>query len=251
MKGVWIKEYETPSAARAAALNHAWLRAMGLNVPQLAAWTPASRRLCLGYVGGASPVGLDELSVAVEQIGAWHGAVAGHLSDTAGSALVLGPGVEISPFMPTRIDALTASATGYGQVIAPDDLSRIASVVSRSRPSVYKDMNVRNVLVDGGTVWHVDFDDLTLAPAGYDLAKLLLSWAMTHGRRPPMSQLIATYNGAARGGLCSYEELALWMELNDVLTRRYRSTNRYVHSWSEMRTAEDREAVSGALSRRA
>ena len=49
----------------------------------------------------------------------------------------------------------------------------------------YKDANPRNFLItpDGLPVT-IDFDDLTLAPFGYDLAKLVVTLAMTYGALP-------------------------------------------------------------------
>ena len=47
----------------------------------------------------------------------------------------------------------------------------------------------------------VDFDDLTLAPFGYDLAKLVVSTAMTHGPLPAeaiTAALVRLHHRAAR-----------------------------------------------------
>src|SRR6202044_86507 len=46
----------------------------------------------------------------------------------------------------------------------------------------YKDAHPRNFLIPPGRPRvPIDFDDLTLAPFGYDLAKLVVTLAMTHG----------------------------------------------------------------------
>ena len=64
----------------------------------------------------------------------------------------------------------------------------------------YKDANPRNFLItpDGLPVT-VDFDDLTLAPFGYDLAKLVVTLAMTYGALPgeQIAAALTAYNTAA------------------------------------------------------
>src|SRR5262249_15341303 len=54
------------------------------------------------------------------------------------------------------------------------------------RPAAfYKDTNPRNILiVPSGRPVTIDTDDLTLAPFGYDLAKLVVTLSMTHGPLP-------------------------------------------------------------------
>lgn len=64
----------------------------------------------------------------------------------------------------------------------------------------YKDANLRNTLVtDAGVLVTVDFDSLTLAPFGYDLAKCAVSLTMTYGQLPDAALRLAwaRYNAAA------------------------------------------------------
>jgi hypothetical protein len=89
-------------------------------------------------------------------------------------------------------------------------------------------------------VRHVDVDDLTLAPAGYDLAKLLLSWGMIHGRRPAVEDVLDIYNASAGQELCNRDQLAVWLELHHVLTFRYRAIGHYAYAWPALRTPADR-----------
>ncbi|WP_246835242.1 phosphotransferase [Micromonospora sp. MH33] len=60
----------------------------------------------------------------------------------------------------------------------------MAALLDRPSPptAFYKDPNIRNYLVDGEDIAVVDFDDLTLAAFGYDLAGLLVTASMTYGR---------------------------------------------------------------------
>ncbi|WP_017601122.1 phosphotransferase, partial [Nocardiopsis lucentensis] len=104
------------------------------------------------------------------------------------------------------------------------------------------DCNVRNVLVDGTDITLVDFDDLTLAPFGYDLAKLLVSAAMTYG---PLTHSLYTrvldsyrHSGESAGGpesTCSWSDLGDWMEIHGLFTARYVGRNGYRYPWPEVR----------------
>lgn len=132
----------------------------------------------------------------------------------------------------------------------------------RGPAAIYKDFNVHNVLVQPAprdhaatlttpTAGHlivgvVDFDDLTLAPFGYDLAKLLLSAAMTYGPAPRQlyEECRDSYNDAvataatdaptrARG--CSIDDLVLFAEIHHMLTAKYLGRRGYRHAWPDVR----------------
>jgi Ser/Thr protein kinase RdoA (MazF antagonist) len=63
----------------------------------------------------------------------------------------------------------------------------------------YKDANPRNFLITpAGATMMVDFDELTLAPFGYDLAKLVVTLAMSYGALTvgQISTALSTYNAA-------------------------------------------------------
>ncbi len=106
--------------------------------------------------------------------------------------------------------------------------------------SVYKDANVRNFLLTDDDVVAVDFDTLTLAPFGYDLAKLVVSAAMTYGPFPDplVGCVLAAYNAvlaAHRLPACTAEEFEAWTEMHHVLTSPYQGSNGYQHSWRASR----------------
>jgi Ser/Thr protein kinase RdoA (MazF antagonist) len=107
----------------------------------------------------------------------------------------------------------------------------------------YKDANPRNFLITptGNTVM-VDFDDLTLAPFGYDLAKLIVTLAMTHGRVPEhyISAALHAYNLATASHCATlapvrWHELMNWAEIHHILTSRYAADGRYHYSWDAAR----------------
>jgi hypothetical protein len=107
--------------------------------------------------------------------------------------------------------------------------------------ALYKDANIRNFLLTDDGVAIIDFDDLTLAPFGYDLAKLIVSTAMTHGPLDPHEVELAleTYNThTAQAGpqtTCSMRHLRVYAEFHHQLTARYLGRNGYRHSWPEVR----------------
>jgi hypothetical protein len=106
----------------------------------------------------------------------------------------------------------------------------------------YKDANVRNFLITASGPAVVDFDDLTLAPFGYDLAKLTVSTAMTFGHLPRNdveSALAAYTRGVVVGGgpkhSCSLPQLASYAEVHHALTAKYLHRNGYTHAWPDIR----------------
>jgi hypothetical protein len=90
----------------------------------------------------------------------------------------------------------------------------------------------------------IDFDDITLAPFGYDLAKLIVTLAMTHGHLcpPAIAEALDAYNTATSnrsGSLAAVtrHDLANGAEIHHILTSRYATDGRYPHRWSEIRAS--------------
>jgi hypothetical protein len=107
----------------------------------------------------------------------------------------------------------------------------------------YKDANPRNfLLTPAGNPVSIDFDDLTLAPFGYDLAKLVVSLAMTYGLLPMalVDNALTAYNTAKAAHSrdvpgVSWDELMDWAEIHHILTSRYAADGRYTYQWNEVR----------------
>jgi thiamine kinase-like enzyme len=96
---------------------------------------------------------------------------------------------------------------------------------------VYKDANVRNFLLTS-TVVAVDFDTVTLAPLGYDLAKLVVSATMTYGPLDTdrVTSCLHKYNELLSEtglGTCTSEQFSAWAEMHHVLTSPYLGRNGY------------------------
>lgn len=103
----------------------------------------------------------------------------------------------------------------------------------------YKDSNPRNFLItENDAVFSVDTDDLTLAPLGYDLAKLITTLIMTHGPidPPDIEAALNSYNRAAARhdaqlGATSREHLGDFLALHAVLTAPYAGRHGYRYGW--------------------
>ncbi|WP_420867541.1 hypothetical protein [Amycolatopsis rubida] len=93
----------------------------------------------------------------------------------------------------------------------------------------------------------VDFDDLTLAPFGYDLAKLVVSTGMTHGtlRSEATEAALAVYNICAGrpddATACTFGQLRVYAEFHHRLTARYLHRNGYCHAWPDVRPWRESE----------
>ncbi|BAJ29050.1 MULTISPECIES: phosphotransferase [Kitasatospora] len=139
-----------------------------------------------------------------------------------------------------RLHRLLASGTVPEPALTPeaaDDWLKQAAIMPAA---FYKDSNPRNFLIADADVAVIDFDSLTLAPFGYDLAKLVVSTAMTTGPLPEdaIRRAVDAYNHHPRQrGLpgCSWREFAAWCEFHHVLTTPYLGTNGYRFSWHTTR----------------
>lgn len=229
---VFVKSYRDPRRAIAARAHREWLAALdsGVRVPDLRSAQPL--RLVFEHLGHRQP-GVGDLGVLAQALGRLHAAA------------------YIEQLHAARLDAPFAGSNG----LVIDDfvssrrelLDRMPMPVSGRPVAIYKDANIRNFLLTDDGVAIVDFDDLTLAPFGYDLAKLVVSTAMTHGRLDPgdVEQALDVYNShtsEADGGVsCSLDHLKVYAEFHHVLTARYLHHNGYHHAWPEVRPWREAE----------
>jgi hypothetical protein len=223
---VFVKDYQDPHSALAARAHRDWLAALdsGVRVPHLRSAEPL--RLVFEHLGDRQP-GPDELGALARALGRLHAAAhTEHLHAARLDAPFTSPnGLVVDDFVSSRRELLDG----------------MAMPMSGRPVAIYKDANIRNFLLTGDGVAIVDFDDLTLAPFGYDLAKLVVSTAMTHGRLDPgeVEQALDVYNShtsEADGGVgCSLDQLKVYAEFHHVLTARYLHHNGYHHAWPEVR----------------
>ncbi len=220
----FTKHYDDPRRAAAARAHHTWLASLdsGVRLPALLAATPHS--LEFEHLGDRHP-GPDDLPVLAAALGRLH--TAAHTSQLHAAQLDI-------PFTTT------------GDLTIPDFATpRRATLEQMPLPTaglpaaIYKDANIRNfILTDDGPAI-VDFDDLTLAPFGYDLAKLVVSAAMTHGhidRRiiEHAAAIYDTHTALAESTRCSPQELRRYAEFHHLSTAHYLHRNGYRHLWSDV-----------------
>lgn len=230
----FVKRYDTPARLAAARDHHRWLAALGSEVilPNLVSAT--TDRLVFTPLAGRIPVPADVPRVA-EAIGGLHRAAAPSLVGARLDRSHSTNGLTIPDFIAPRRAKL--SNTAHLHRISVTVLER-ALRDTRTRPAAfYKDCNPRNFLLTTAGVVAVDFDDLTLAPYGYDLAKLIVATAMTHGELPTseIHAALAVYNHAVGATRCSTNDLTVWAELNWLLTADYLGRNGYTHPWPQCR----------------
>ncbi|MFJ8442392.1 phosphotransferase [Kitasatospora griseola] len=135
-----------------------------------------------------------------------------------------------------RLHHLLASGSVPGPALTREAIDGWLERAAMMPTVFYKDANPRNFLITGADVAVIDFDSLTLAPFGYDLAKLVVSTAMATGplHEDAIRQAVDAYNRhPSRHGLpgCSWHEFAAWCEFHHILTAPYLGTNNYRFSW--------------------
>ncbi|MFJ8477688.1 phosphotransferase [Kitasatospora sp. NPDC094011] len=141
-----------------------------------------------------------------------------------------------------RLHQLLASGAVPGPTLTHEAVEAWLKQAATMPAAFYKDANPRNFLITDAVVAVIDFDSLTLAPFGYDLAKLVVSTAMTTGPLPEdtIHRAVDAYNRHPRHhGLpgCSRHEFTAWCEFHHILTAPYLGTNSYQFSWHHVRPA--------------
>lgn len=251
----FAKKYVSKGDCSRAAANYRWLANLSSPMRSPELLTASETRLVFAFSLGAAARPSDLLAIA-EHLGDVHGAIYRTVLHQAhlGQDFIAAGGQVISGFLDQRLEAVERHLR-QGTVPAPT----LSVAASRDRlgealdepAAIYKDSNPRNFLVLPDQLpITVDFDDLTLAPFGYDLAKLIVALAMTHG---PISarfigRSLTLYNRAARRhhhavGRVTPAQLLTWAEIHHVLTSPYQGRNGYTYSWHQMRpTATELQA---------
>ena len=223
---VFLKRYSDPARGIAARHHRDWLEHLdsGVRIPRA---HPGSAMLqILDRLDGTQPDPTDLVDLAAA-LGQLHGAAYERELHAArlDRPFTVGTGLTIPDFR-----------AGRQQVLAH------FGVQADGPAAFYKDANIRNFVITPTGPAVVDFDDLTLAPFGYDLAKLVVSAAMTYGPLPAdqLHDGLRAYNSAvaAAGGperACSGDELAIYAEIHHALTRRYLNRKGYQHAWPDVR----------------
>uniref|UniRef100_UPI0014702863 aminoglycoside phosphotransferase family protein n=1 Tax=Spirillospora albida TaxID=58123 RepID=UPI0014702863 len=225
--------YRTRAAAETAARNHAWISGLGqLAVPALLHQN--DRQLVFAHIPGRH-VTRNDLSSVAGSLARFHVAAHRRLHDArTNEDHPTGRGAVLTGFAEQRerrLLQLLASSPPPETWLTPA-LVRAWILHAADLPAaVYKDANIRNFLLTP-TVVAVDFDIISLAPLGYDLAKLVVSAAMTYGPLDTSleAKCLNTYNehlSAAGLRICTGQQFLTWAEMNHVLTSPYIGRNGY------------------------
>lgn len=239
MTETWTKTYPTAQAAAKAVTHYEWIRDVGhLPLPNLL--RRDDRRLVFTHLRGRHVTPSDLPDVA-RLLARFHIAAHQHLGGIrAGEPHHAHGALTIRAFDHHRKQRLLDLLTGPTPLdsrLTPSQIEAWMDHAAHLPATVYKDANVRNFLLTNTGTVAVDFDALTLAPPGYDAAKLIVSAAMTYG---PLSLTLveetrASYNTVlhtANLTNCTAEEFTAWIEIHHILTSPYQELNGYRHSWA-------------------
>ncbi|GGX75935.1 phosphotransferase [Streptomyces hiroshimensis] len=234
----FTKGYVSARQAAEAARHYHWLTAHArpLLQPALTAVAPAS--LTFAWVEGrhAEPHDLPRLA---GMLGDAHGAA--WTSDLHHASLAMPhtfrDGAPFPDYVACRKVALRKRLE-QGHLRDASVLDMLLALLEETAGgpvAFYKDSNPRNFLITtDGTIFTVDTDDLTLAPFGYDLAKLITTLVMTHGpiEPPGIEQALDLYNAAAsrhdtRLAATDLQRLHAFLTLHVHLTAPYTGRNGY------------------------
>lgn len=235
------KTYTNPAACSRALAHYRFLQRLPrlFTVPELLEAT--ATRLALRTVAGnvAAPSDLTGIADALGQL---HCAAHDrHLRAVRLNTTAMVDGMPIpafdDPHRRTRL--MTRIGSGESTLMTPAAVNGLFAAAPTWPAAIYKDCNPRNFIVpESGPVALVDFDDLTLAPFGYDLAKLIVTTAMTYGELPTglaAAALVAYNRPLAAEQRCPAARLAGLCEVHHLLTASYLGRNGYCHPWPDVR----------------
>lgn len=250
----FVKAYPTAQSRAAAEHHYRWLRnhVQPVQLPALLAVHDTS--LEFAHVQGRHATPSDLVRIAAH-LGDAHGAA---WTNTLHAARMDQPhpinrDCTISDFISPRLAALhRRHQAGYLPADDLDVTQNILTTAATEPVTFYKDTNPRNILITAaGQLITVDVDDLTLAPFGYDLAKLVVTLAMTHGQIPDQlieSALDAYNTTAARHeadlGHVDLQHLSQYTTLHHILTAPYLGRGGYRHPWPTVKPSAWRGAPS-------
>jgi Phosphotransferase enzyme family len=246
VSGHFVKRYASAPARNRAEANYRWLtRLQGpAYLPELR--YSGERELCFQHVEGRHAVPTD-LTMLAAHLGDIHGSV--HQAELRKAELprpYRAAGGQVLPsFSAGRLAAVERELAAEHVPNPRLTISQACRLItSADGPAAfYKDANPRNFLITpDGTPVTIDFDDLTLAPFGYDLAKLIVTLAMTHGpiQGAAITEALNAYNSAVAHH-CStlppvtWEGLMSWADIHHILTARYADDGRYPFPWDQAR----------------
>jgi hypothetical protein len=245
----FTKLFPSRALCQRAGANHRWLADLAppLTLPGLV--RQHGTRTDYEHVNGrhAEPQDLEMLAAHLGLVHATAYTAELHVA-RLDQAYVARSGHLIPDFITSRahvIQARLTAGTVPGPLLGTDTALRLLHEAAGAPAAFYKDTNPRNVLVTPTGLTTVDFDDLTLAPFGYDLAKLIVTLAMTYGpistqeiTRALIAHNVSVTQRSPNLGGVTWGELLAWAELHHILTSQYLGRGGYRYSWHELRPQE-------------
>jgi Ser/Thr protein kinase RdoA (MazF antagonist) len=236
----FTKHFASPEACQQATGNHAWLTMLSPPIRLPAIVGGGRHHIEFEFVQGRHAMPADLPGIA-QHLGAVHTCAHSHALHSArlDRPFPIEDEIGLGEFTGRRVELLKAH---YPTTPDPAPLELLVSAVSShvgAPAAFYKDTNPRNLLITSTGLVTIDFDDLTLAPFGYDLAKLIVTLAMTYGAhdQDTIREALAAYNSEL-GPLVpavTFEALMIWAELHHVLTARYVERGHYRQGWHTVR----------------
>ncbi|MQB08167.1 hypothetical protein DXT91_29470 [Agrobacterium tumefaciens] len=114
---------------------------------------------------------------------------------------------------------------------------RVLKHFSGTSSNLYKDSNVTNFINYNGGAFIIDFDTITLAPFGYDFAKLLLTDAVkSHSlEQQRVAGALMQYRWTPACGALSANLMLMFMDIHWIMAQPFRRKNSYQVDWAVLR----------------
>ncbi|GED88868.1 phosphotransferase [Streptomyces sp. 6-11-2] len=237
----FTKHYVTPERATGAVRHYRWINEHAKPLRQPALHTVETDSLTFERIEGRS-VRPEDLPRMAELLGHAHGAA--WASDLRSASLDtphhFQDGTTFDDYLgPRKLALRRRHEQGYlPNRAALHAMLGLLEATAQGPCAFYKDSNPRNFIITSTQdIVAVDTDDLSLAPMGYDLAKLIATLHLTYG--PLTDQAVNTallaYNAAARRhdarlGTTDRGRLDSFLGLHAVLTAPYVGRNGYRYS---------------------
>ncbi|MDF9814037.1 phosphotransferase [Streptomyces sp. SPB162] len=237
----FTKHYATPERAAKAVRHYRWINEHAKPLQQPALYTVGPDSLTFERIEGR-PVRPEDLPRLAELLGHAHGAAwASDLqSASPGIPHHFQDGTTFDEYLgPRQIALRRRHEQGYlPNKAALHAMLGLLEETARGPWAFYKDSNPRNFIITStGDIVTVDTDDLSLAPLGYDLAKLIATLHLTYGplTDQAVNAALLAYNAAAlrhdaRLGTTDRNQLDSSLALHTVLTAPYVGRNGYRYS---------------------
>ncbi|WP_330457444.1 phosphotransferase [Streptomyces sp. NBC_00820] len=237
----FTKHYATWERATRAVRHYRWINEHAKPLRQPALHAVGSDSLTFERIEGRS-VRPEDLPRMAELLGHAHGAAwASDLqSASLGTPHRFQDGTTFDDYLSPREIALRRR---HEQGYLPNKAALYAMLsllkaTAQGPCAFYKDSNPRNFIVTSTQdIVAVDTDDLSLAPMGYDLAKLIAALHLTYGplTDQAVNAALHAYNAAARShgarlGTTDRGQLDSFLGLHAVLTAPYVGRNGYHYS---------------------